>query len=70
MTGGLPRKAKVGIPGKSVGIDPRTFFTAKRMEAAGMLQPGQALMLAATLPNTKKPQSGGKSATPKKGRRK
>jgi hypothetical protein len=68
-TGGLPRRAKVGIPNKSVDIDPNTYFIAKRMETAGMLRPGQALMLAATLPNTKKPQSRGKSATAK-GKRK
>lgn len=53
MNNGLPSKAKVGIPGKSVSIDPATYFLAKRMEAAGTLRPGQALMLAATLPNDK-----------------
>jgi hypothetical protein len=63
MANGLPSKAKVGIPGKSVNIDPATYFLAKRMENAGMLQPGQALMLAATLPNTVK-------SSPKKGKRK
>lgn len=51
MANGLPIKAKVGIPGKSVSISPATYFIAKRMETASMLQPGQALMLAATLPN-------------------
>jgi hypothetical protein len=51
MANGLPRKAKVGIPGKSVNISPATYFIAKRMEDVGMLRPGQALMLAATLPN-------------------
>lgn len=70
MADGLPRKAKIAAGGKSATFDPRTYFTAKRMEAAGMLQPGHAIMLAVTLSNTKKPQSGGKSATPKKGRRK
>lgn len=42
--------------------DVPTYFVAKRMESVGMLRPGQALMLAATLPNTIKP--------PKKGKRK
>ena len=51
MANGLPTKAKVGIPGKTVNINPATYFIAKRMEDAGMLRPGQALMLAATLPN-------------------
>ncbi len=62
MSNGLPSKAKVGIPGKTVEIDPATYFLAKRMETAGMLQPGHALMLAATL---RKP-----SRTAKKGKRK
>lgn len=57
MANGLPTKAKVGIPGKSVSIDPATYFIAKRMEHAGMLRPGAALMLAATLP-TKPPKKG------------
>ena len=60
MANGLPTKAKVGIPGKSVSISPATYFVAKRMEHAGMLRPGAALMLAATLPNK----------APKKGKRK
>lgn len=51
MSNGLPTRAKVGIPGKSVSIDPATYFLAVRMENAGMLRPGAALMLAATLPN-------------------
>lgn len=51
MANGLPRKAAVGVPGNSVNISPATYFLAKRMESVGMLQPGQALMLAATLPN-------------------
>lgn len=59
MANGLPSKAKVGIPGKSVSIDPATYFIAKRMECAGMLRSGQALQLAATLPN--KPPKKGKS---------
>jgi hypothetical protein len=50
MSNGLPSKAKVGIPGKSVNISPATYFIARRMESVGMLRPGQALMLAATLP--------------------
>ena len=60
MSNGLPTKAKVGIPGKSVNISPATYFIATRMEQVGMLRPGQALMLAATLPNK----------APKKGKRK
>lgn len=41
-----------------------TYFLAKRMEAVGLLRPGQALALAATLPAKK-------SATTKsKGKRK
>jgi hypothetical protein len=63
MANGLPTKAKVGIPGKSVNISPATYFLAKRMESAGMLQPGQALMLAATLPNRTQPK------TPKRGKK-
>lgn len=51
MANGLPSKAKVGVPGKTVDISPVTYFLATRMERAGMLRPGQALMLAATLPN-------------------
>lgn len=62
MSNSLPSKAKVGVPGKSVDIDTATYFLAKRMESVGMLRPGQALMLAATVPNTAKP--------PKKGKRK
>lgn len=54
MSNGLPSKAKVGVPGNSVNIDPATYFIAKRMEKVGMLRPGQALMLAATLPSTMK----------------
>ena len=60
MSNGLPTKAKVGIPGKSVNISPPTYFIATRMESVGMLRPGQALQLAATLPNK----------APKKGKRK
>jgi hypothetical protein len=60
MADGLPKKAKVGIPGKSVSISPATYFVARRMEAAGMLRPGQALMLAATLPDKVKPKRGKK----------
>lgn len=60
MANGLPSKAKVGIPGRTVEIDPATYFIAKRMEGAGMLRAGQALMLAATLPKTTKPQRGAK----------
>lgn len=57
MANGLPSKAKVGIPGKSVNIDTATYFLATRMEKAGMLRRGQALMLAATLP-AKPPKRG------------
>lgn len=64
MSNGLPSKAKVGIPGKTVDIDTATYFIAKRMETAGMLRPGHALMLAATLP-TKLP----KRSAPKRGKR-
>jgi hypothetical protein len=60
MANGLPNKAKVGIPGKSVNIDPATYFIAKRMEQRGILQPGAALMLAATLPSTVKSKPKGK----------
>lgn len=60
MSNGLPSKAKVGIPGKSVSIDPSTYFIAKRMETAGMLRPGQALMLAATLAKKSRPTKRGK----------
>lgn len=62
MSNGLPSTAKVGIPGKYVNIDPVVYFTAKRLEGAGMLKPGQALMLAAIL----KPQKSGKSKRGKK----
>lgn len=62
MANGLPSKAKVGVPGKSVNIDPATYFLATRMEKAGMLNWGQALMLAATLAV--------KPGKPKKGKRK
>ena len=61
MADGLPTKAKVGVPGNSVNISPATYFIAKRMETAGMLRPGQALMLAATLPDkVKQPKRGKK----------
>lgn len=46
--------------------DVATYFVARRMERAGMLRPGQALMLAATLPNATKPQARGK---PKRGKK-
>lgn len=59
MANGLPSKASVGVPGKTVAIDPATYFIATRMEKAGMLQRGQALMLAATLPKPdQKPKKG------------
>ena len=50
----LPRRAPVGVPGNTVDIDPDTYFIAKRMEKAGRLRKGQALMLAATLRPPKK----------------
>ena len=62
MSNGLPARAKAGVPGKTVMYSPATYFIAKRMENAGMLRPGQALQLAATLPDKVKP--------PKKGKRK
>jgi hypothetical protein len=34
---------------KPIKPDVATYFIAKRMERAGMLKPGQALMLAATV---------------------
>jgi len=60
MSNGLPTKAKVGIPGRYVNISPATYFLAKRMERAGMLRPGQPLMLAATLPTKVKTTKRGK----------
>jgi hypothetical protein len=60
VSNGLPSKAKVGVPGNTVNISPATYFLAKRMERAGMLRPGQALMLAATLPNIVKKTKRGK----------
>lgn len=60
MKNGLPRKAAVGVPGKTVDISPSTYFIARRMEMAGMLRPGQALMLAATLPDKPKAPKRGK----------
>jgi hypothetical protein len=60
MANSLPRKAKVGVPGKSVNIDTATYFLAKRMEGAGRLRPGQALMLAATLNKPKATKRGKK----------
>jgi hypothetical protein len=63
VANGLPSKAKVGIPGKSANIDPATYFLATRMEKAGMLNRGQALMLSATLPVKPGPK-------PKKGKQK
>lgn len=50
--------------------DAPTYFVAKRMERAGMLRPGQALMLAATAGlATKKTQKNSKSVQSKRGRR-
>jgi hypothetical protein len=60
MANGLPTKAKAGVPGKTVTYGPATYFIAKRMEDRGLLRRGQALMLAATLPDK----------APKKGKRK
>lgn len=66
MANGLPSKAKVGVPGKSVNIDPATYFLGVRMENSGMLRRGQALMLAATLPKNTKPQGRGTAKRGKK----
>lgn len=51
MSSGLPTKAKIGVPGKSVNVNTATYFLGVRMERAGMLRRGQALMLAVMLPN-------------------
>jgi hypothetical protein len=59
MANRVPTKAKVGVPGRTVAIDTATYFLGTRMERNGMLRPGQALMLAATLPNTTKPRTRG-----------
>lgn len=61
MVKSTPAKAKVGVPGKTVNIDTRTYFLATRMEAAGMLKRGHALMLAATLQTNTKPENRSKS---------
>lgn len=61
MSNGLPTKAKVGNRNQTVDISPATYFIAKRMEQRGLLRPGAALMLAATLPNkVKQPKRGKK----------
>lgn len=60
MANGLPSKAKVGTPGKSVSINTQTYFLARRMESVGMLRPGQALMLAGTLDKPKARKGKGK----------
>lgn len=59
----MPKRAKVGNRNTSVEIDTATYFLGVRMEQAGILNKGQALMLAATL---KKPQG---EKAPKKGKR-
>lgn len=46
--------------------DVETYFVAKRLEAAGLLRPGQALMLAASLPSRLKPPARG---APKRGKK-
>lgn len=61
----LLAQAKVGVPGRTVAIDPATYFLGTRMERSGMLRSGQALMLSATLPT--KPQTRGQ---PKRGKTK
>lgn len=66
MAKGMPAKAKVGTPGKTVAVGTATYFLARRMENAGLLNRGHALMLAATLPNSTPPQASGK---PKRGKR-
>ena len=55
MSVDLPKRARVGNRREGVDIDPRVYFDAVRMEKAGVLKRGQALMLAATL---KKPHNG------------
>lgn len=64
---GLPLKSRVGNRVEAVEIDPRTYFLGTRMERAGRLVKGQALMLAATL---KEPAKRGKTGAPTKGKRK
>lgn len=64
---------------KMPAMDVATYSVAKRMEAAGRLRPGAALMLAATLPSAQvgplydkavfPPQKRGKTGTTK-GKRK
>lgn len=57
MAYGLPTKAKIK-PDTCL----TTYFLARRLESSGILRPGQALMLAAALPNNQ--------AKPKRGKRK
>ena len=53
--------AKSCSPSCVAASNPAIYFAAKRMEMVGMLRPGTALMLAATLPNTTKaPKKGDK----------
>lgn len=47
------RTSKAGAPGQSPKVDPVTYLLARRMERAGVLKPGQAMMLAVLLPRTK-----------------
>lgn len=58
MVKSLPKKARVGNRNQSVQIDTATYFLGRRMESAGRLRPGQALMLA-TIEGTK-PKGGKK----------
>jgi hypothetical protein len=61
LKNGLPTKAKVGVPGRTVSIAPDTYFLAKRMEERGILRPGAALMLSATLQKPARTAKKGKS---------
>lgn len=65
MSVDLPKRARVGNRREGVDIDPRVYFDAVRMEKAGVLKRGQALMLAATL---KKPHTSAKVSKSAKGK--
>ena len=64
MSNGLPKKADISVKGQPVDMGPVTYSVAKRMEDAGRLRPGGALMLAVALASTPKPQGG----KPKRGK--
>lgn len=63
--GPFPKRVTVGNDKQKVVIDPEIYFLGVRMEKAGRLRPGQALMLAATL---KKPHSGKQASRSSKGK--